>query len=292
MASERLEVVALEHGGIADGIGNHGALSLAVEPAVAQPGARERAEAASVSTDHARIVEGAGGGIGPAGTVAGFELRVADGARVDDVAAVEVDALPVDEALAGPRAGDAQGVVFEDEPRLARGDAACAGVEAHGNALVGEIGVGRDRIESVAGQLRRGRAACVVSEFEGTDEERAVIHLAPRFALRRGGASGVALRQAGKIGVGDGGVLRRVAAGEEGFADVVENVVLFARHELRLRCHEPPAACERRIHCERIAAVGEWALGETQRVGDRAGEVEIAVAGVADELVDFFPAGE
>ena len=72
----------------------------------------------------------------------------------------------------------------------------------------------------------------------------------------------------------------------------MDDVVFLAGHELRLRRHQAPAARERRIQRERIGAVGELALGETQGVGDRAGEVEVAVAAVAVELVDFFAARE
>ena len=79
--------------------------------------------------------------------------------RMDDVAGVEVDALPVDETLAGPSTGETQSVVLEDGPGAAVGDAAGAGVETDGDAFVGEVRAGGDGVEGVAGQFRSGGAA-------------------------------------------------------------------------------------------------------------------------------------
>ena len=50
-------------------------------------------------------------------------------AGVDLVLAVEVDALPVDEPVAGPRRSVAHGVVVEECPALAAGHPAGAGVK-------------------------------------------------------------------------------------------------------------------------------------------------------------------
>ena len=180
--------------------------------------------------------------------------------------------------------------MFEDEPRLAGRDAARAGVEADSDPLVGEVRARGDGVERLAGQLGRGGAAGGVGEFERADEKRAVVHLAPRLPLHGRGTDGVPLRQAGEIGVGDGDELRRVVFGEEGLADVVNDVVLLPRDELRLRGHEAPPAGERLIHRVGVGAVGEFTLGETQGVGDGAGEIQIAVTGVTDDLVNFFPA--
>jgi hypothetical protein len=207
LGGERFEIVAFEDGGVADGVGDHGAFAGAVEAAVALPRARERTEAAAIGADEAWVVEGARGGIGPTGSVAGFELEIADGARMDDVAAVEVDAFPIDETLARPSAGEAQRVVFEDDPGLAGRDAARSDVEADGDALVGEVRAGGDGVERVAGQLGCVGAAGGVGEFKRADEKRAVVHLAPRLALHGRRADGIALRQAGEIGVGGGDIL-------------------------------------------------------------------------------------
>ena len=93
------------------------------------PGPGNRAERAAVATDPARIVEGAGGRIGPAWALRLKPLHGADRVRMGAVAAVEIDPLPVDEAVAGPDGGEAERVEVVDRKRPTAADPLPARIE-------------------------------------------------------------------------------------------------------------------------------------------------------------------
>ena len=105
--------------GFADSIGDGDFAVPLMKAFVAGPFLREGAEVASVHSDEAFIVEGAGFGIGPSGAVCGLEKRITYRAGANNVSAVEINPAPVNEALAGPGSGDAQGIVLEGYPGIA-----------------------------------------------------------------------------------------------------------------------------------------------------------------------------
>ena len=93
------------------------------------PGPRDRAIGAAVAAEPARIIEGAGRGIGPAGPLRLKPFHGADRMRMGAVAAVEIDPLPVDEAVARPDGGEAERVEVVDRKRPTAADPLPARIE-------------------------------------------------------------------------------------------------------------------------------------------------------------------
>lgn len=77
------------------------------------------AEEAAVFSFYSDGFPGAGFGVGPAGAVGVGEDSFSDDGGVGAVGAIEVDAFPVDELVAGVEGGEAHGVVIVDGPRFA-----------------------------------------------------------------------------------------------------------------------------------------------------------------------------
>ena len=174
--------------------------------------------------------------------------------------------MPVNEALPRPGARHAQRIVLEREPGAAPGYAAvaaAAAIEAHRDALVGDVGVGGHVVERASGRSLRlpvGR----IRHFERADQKIAVVHLLPWLALDGRGPTVGPLRQPVEIRAGDLEPLARIVWPEKIFPDVVDDVVFLLRHELHLRHHQPPAAGQRLVHRVRIIAVLENPLGKAQ----------------------------
>src|SRR5207248_11301516 len=119
------------------------------------------AVALAVTADEAGVFEAAVGRVGPAGTDRVGEADSANRARVDGVLAIEVDAVPIDEALAAPRRDDTQGIVIVKYPVPAARHAAWSGIEAHRDALVGKV--------------------ALVADFHGQHQARPIVHVCPRL---------------------------------------------------------------------------------------------------------------
>ena len=205
--------------------------------------------------------------IRPAGHRRERRLDVAHHPRVHAVAAVEVDAGPIDELFARPKRRGPQRVEFIENPGVPTAHAARAGVEA-------------DR-ESLSGNVVR-----VLARLERAREKRPVVVQPPgldRRGLRPAGRAG---RQCGEIVRRDRRIPVAVAILQECLADVVDHVVLLRRHHPGLGDHQAVAVRERPVHRIGVAAVLEFSLGEPQGRGERAGSVERAVAVGADAAVE------
>lgn len=72
----------------------------------------------------------------------------------------------------------------------------------------------------------------------------------------------------------------------------MDHVVLLHRRHPGLRGHQAETAGDGAIHGERIGAVFELALGETERIGQQYGPILRAVAVRADPLIDRFASFE
>ncbi len=207
------------------------------------PGARERTIGTSVAPSQARVGERAGPRVRPARADRIGHLDEADDPGMDLVPAVEIDPVPIDEAVAAPRGRHPHRVLVEDRPEPASRDAAGARVESDGDPLVGEV-------------------RSVVAHLVGGRERRAVVHRRPWLDGRRLGASRRAFRQAVEVGPIHGGILRGVVGLEEGLADVMDHVVLLRRHHPGLRRHLAEAVGQRAVEAVRVLAVLELARGE------------------------------
>ena len=95
------------------------------------PGPRDRAERTAVAADPAWIVEGAGGRIGPAGPLRLKPLHGASRVWMGAMATVEIDPLPIDEAVARPDGGEAERVEVVDRKRPTAADPLPARIEPH-----------------------------------------------------------------------------------------------------------------------------------------------------------------
>ena len=95
-----------------------------------------------------------------------MNLDLADDARMDLVAAVEVDPIPVDESLAGPGGGQAHRVVVVDDPGSPASDSPLPRIEPDGDSLGGDI-------RPIIADFQRGRqAGTVVHRDPGLDRRR------------------------------------------------------------------------------------------------------------------------
>ena len=243
--ASRLDSGLFEHVRVADGVREDDLVAMAVLASVMGPRSGQRAVGPAVASLESRVVERAGLGVRPAGADGVGEFDEADDLGVDLVPAVEVDPVPVDEAVAAPRSRQAHRVVVEDRPVPAPRDAARPGVEADGDTLVGEV-------------------RPVVAHLVGGRECRAVVHRRPRLDVRWLGAASRPFRQAVEIGPVHEGELGRVVALEERFTDVMNDVVFLRGHHPGLRRHLAEAVGERAIEAVGVAAVLEPARGEPQ----------------------------
>ncbi len=265
----RIELAAghFEDGGCSDVVGEDHLVAVAEESLVTHPGARQGSVAAAVPSADAEIVKARVVRVGPAGPVAVGDVDLTEDPRVDLVAAVEIDAVPVDEALAGPGGRHSERVVVVDDPGVPPRHAAGPRVEPDGDPLVGEVGA-------------------VAADFVGRHQGRSVIHHDPGLDRRRRRAPAGPLGEPVQVLPIDAGVLARVMRFEVGLADVVDDVVLLPRDHPGLRGHLAEAVGEGAIQGVGVAAVLERRGGEPGRSRQRAGLIPGPMAVGADAVVN------
>ena len=199
--------------------------------------------------------------------------------RVRAVSPIEMNAAPIDEwrsfsgRLARPSPGNPHRVVIVNDPMAAAGNAARARIEPHGDPLVGDVG------PSTVGDP---------GELVGAHQTGTIVHHHPRLDIARLGAARISPRQTRQIIGIERSVLRQIPSLQVGLADVVNDIVLLPRHHPTLSGHQTETASQRLIHGERIVAVAELALGESQRRRQGARRFERAVAVRADPRIDLF----
>ena len=196
------------------------------------------------------------------------EMRITREARVGSVAAVESDALPVHE-ITGGGGGERHGVVIVNHPRAAFAHPTRPVIETDGDAFLHDV----SRLHLIGPIKRR-------TQIHALERGQGPVHF-----LRLG--AGHALRQRGKVGGGQRGVLAWVVAGQEGFPDVLDDGIFLHRRELGLRHHLVVALGEGHIHRVGIRAVLERAFAETQRRGQRSLLLLVAVANLAQGFIDL-----
>ena len=214
--------------------------------------------------------------MGPAGFIVVDEEAFSDDGGVGAVGAIEVDAFPIDELVAGVDGGEAHRVVIVDGPSLAFGNTAGSGVEPDCEAFLGDVDV-----------LIDGAGFDLV----GAEEEVSKVHLLVgrrRFFGFLFLDLGDAARKGGEVGFVDFAELGGVMLLEVFLADVVDDIVLLAGRELRHRHHHAVSLGEGLIHAEGIVAVLEFSFVEFKGNGNGTFDFLGAVAGDAKLVVDFF----
>ena len=231
------------------------------------PGPRNRAVGATVAADPARIVEGVGGRIGPAGPLRLKPLHGASRMRMGAVAAVEIDPFPIDEAVAGPDGGEAERVEVVDRKRPTTADPLPARIESDRKSLPHD-------------------PPLVATDFDRGGEERPVVVEPPGIGRRRGRAAAGSLGEGGEIVGGDRDVGLVVVPLQKRLAEVVDDVVLLARHHPALRHHLASADGERPVERQGIGAAFERVAVKPRGCRERARGFEGAVAIRADAAID------
>ena len=100
----------------ADGIGKNHTVTVAIKSLEMCPAPRQGTVEAAVSPRLTKIGKALVIRVCPARAVGISDMDLADNPRMDLVAAIEVDPLPVDKALAGPGGCQAQRVMVVDHP--------------------------------------------------------------------------------------------------------------------------------------------------------------------------------
>ena len=231
------------------------------------PGPGNRAIGAAVAADPARIVEGAGGRIGPAGPLRLKPLHGASRMRMGAVAAVEIDPLPIDEAVACPDGGEAERVEVVDRKRPPAADPLPPRIEPDRKSLPHD-------------------SPMVAADFDRGGEKRPVVVEPPGIGRRRGRAAAGSLGEGGEIVGGDRDVGLVVVPLQKRLAEVVDDVVLLARHHPALGHHLASTNGERGIEGEGIGAALEGVAGKPRGCRERARGFERAVAICADAAID------
>src|SRR5262249_854801 len=156
------------------------------------------------------VVEPAALGVRPARADRIGKRGLANDARVDGMLAVEIDAIPIDEPIAGPGRDGPERIMVVHQPAPAARDAPGAVVEPYRNALVCEV--------------------TLLADLDGRHHARPVIHARPRLDARRFGSAVGPFRQGGEVGVVYLRVLTWIVRLEIGFANEVNDVVFLLGH--------------------------------------------------------------
>jgi hypothetical protein len=241
-------------------------VAVVVHPLVPRPGSRQWAIGFVVAAPQPCIVESTRLWIRPAGADRIGKADFPHHARMNLMLAVEVDAFPVDEALAAPGRRDSQRIVFKQHPVPPARHAPRSIVQGYSDAFVGEV--------------------ALVADFKRRHEAGAVVHAHPRLDVRRLRPAARSLRQSGEVTLLDFYELPWVVRFQIGFANVVDHVVFLFGNHPRLRRHHAKAVRQRLVHPERIAAVLELPFGKAQRGRHGTHMVLRSVAVGADADVD------
>jgi len=214
----RFDAGGFQHGSVADRIGHQHLVAEIVQAAVMCPVARQRSVGTVVAAAQTRVVERARIRVGPTGPRRVGQVNSADQSRMDAVAAVEQDRVPIDETPAAPRRRHAERVVIVQQPMSTPRHAAGTGIQANRDALVGKV-------------------CLVAAHFVTGCQTRPVIHRDPGLErLRRWTAAGPG-GQLGQVRVIDSRILSRVVGLQVRLADVMDDVVLLLRDHPGLRHH-------------------------------------------------------
>ena len=176
-----LQAGCLKNVGRSDGVGEDHPVAVAIKPLELRPAVRQRAVKAAVPPSIAEIGKASVFRVRPAGLIRVDNVDSADDSRVDLVATVEVDPVPVDEPLAGPGSGQTKRVVIIDHPGSPSRNSPRPRIEPDGNSLEGEV-------RAVIADFKRGRQAWTV------------IHRGPGLDLHRRGAPARSLGKLSQVG--------------------------------------------------------------------------------------------
>ena len=231
-----LQAGQFENRSLPDSVREDHLVPVAIQSVVMSPLPWQRTVRTPVSASLAEIGKALVFGVRPAGEVATRELDLADDSRMDLVAAVEVNPIPVDEFLAGPGGGQAHCVVVVYDPSSPASNPPMSRIEPDGDPLGGDI-------RPVIADFHRGRQT-------GT-----VVHHGPRVDRCRRRSMARSLGQLIEVSPIDAGIPVGAARLEIRLADVVDHVVFLAGNHPRLRGHLAESDSQGAVHSVGIAAI-------------------------------------